>query len=132
MTNFGNQYHSNPDLIYKYTLVRETVSAEEVGKVLGLDIDRHGRCRCPFHNGTDRNMKVYTGNRGFYCFVCHKGGDCITLAKELLAEDCTYTDAAKWIDRTFQLNIFENKKPSVHERYRRSNLRTTRTGVKQI
>ena len=113
--------------ILKYSIIRETVPAIEVGRVLGLDIDGKGRCRCPFHNGEDRNMKVYNSNRGFYCFVCHEHGDCIALARKLLSDDCRYHEAAKWIDDTFHLNVFEKKNPTVRERG--MNIRARKSGV---
>lgn len=106
-------------LRYKYSIIRESVSAIDVGKALGLDINGKGRCKCPFHNGNDRNMRVYDGNRGYYCFVCHASGDCIALAKQLLSKGCRYNEAAEWIDRTFKLNVFENKTPSIRERGKR-------------
>ena len=121
MNNGGND-----EILYKYSIIRETVSAVEVGKMLGLDINGKGRCRCPFHNGADRNMMVYPGNRGFYCFVCHESGDCIALAKKLLGDDCRYHEAARWIDDTFRLNLFENRQHTVKERARK--LQHRRTG----
>lgn len=110
------------EILNKYRLIRETVSAVDVGNILGMDINHQGRCRCPFHNGEDRNMRVYPGDRGFYCFVCHESGDCIKLAKQLLG-DCTYTDAAKWIDSTFHLNIFQNRNPSIRDRMRMARMK---------
>ena len=100
-----------------YRIIRESVSAIDVGRSLGLHINQHGRCRCPFHNGHDENMRVYPGNRGFYCFVCHEGGDCIALAKQLLPDNPNYYEAAKWIDTTFNLNLFSaDDRPSIWER----------------
>lgn len=109
-----------------YAIIRGSVSAMDVGKMLGLDIDQHGRCRCPFHHGHDRNMRVYPGNRGYYCFVCHAGGDCISLAKELISEDCNYYEAAKWIDTTFGLHLFDEDTPSVKQRSRQMESRARR------
>lgn len=124
----SQQRTTNDAMLYAFELIRETVSALDVGRVLGLDINGHGRCRCPFHNGADRNMMVYPGNRGYYCFVCHEHGDSIRLAQRLLGDDYTYTDAAKWIDSTFQLNIYEKKTPSIRERIRMANRRARCTG----
>ena len=115
-------------IFLKYDMIRHSVSAVDVGKVLGLDINTKGRCRCPFHNGDDRNMMVYPGGRGFYCFVCHEFGDSIKLAQKLIGNGCTYHDAAVWVDKTFQLNIFENTKPSLRERIRRAELYKRRFG----
>lgn len=102
-------------------VIRETVPAREVAKALGLEMDRHGRCACPFHHGSDRNMKIYEGNRGYYCFVCHKGGDCISLVTGVLT-DCSYADAVWWINDTFGLGLFRGWKdrPNIWQRDRRN------------
>ena len=105
-------------------VIRNSISALDVGKELGLNVDRHGRCSCPFHNGKDRNLKLYDGNRGFYCFVCHKSGDCISLVKGIVP-DVGYVDAMKWINDRFGLGcVFEDKKPNIMQRYRVNKIRT--------
>lgn len=106
-----------------YSTIRGTVSAIDVGKALGLHVNQHGRCQCPFHNGHDENMKLYPGDRGYYCFVCHAGGDCISLAKQLLQNDTSYNEAARWIDNAFALNLFENVRPTFRQRIRSANRR---------
>ena len=129
MTNDRQFSDAQRELLFRnYAMVRECVSAIDICSVLGLDLDFHGRCRCPFHNGTDRNMKAYPGNRGFYCFVCHEHGDSIRLAQKLIGADCGYHDAAIWIDRTFHLNIFDNQKPTLRERVRQAELRARTHG----
>ena len=96
--------------------IRESVSAVEVGKALGLNVDRHGRCSCPFHQGKDRNMKLFDGNRGYYCFVCHKGGDCISLVQGV-APECSYLDAMWWVNDYFQLGFRDRfDKPNFRQR----------------
>jgi len=103
--------------------IRNSVSAVEVAKALGLNVDRHGRCSCPFHHGSDRNMKCYEGNRGYYCFVCHKGGDCISLVMGVVPE-CTYVDAIWWINDQFQLGFRqEREKPNIYQRARAGKIR---------
>lgn len=119
---------ADSELLNKYRIIRETVSSIDIGRMLGLDINNQGRCRCPFHNGEDRNMRVYPGNRGYYCFVCHASGDCISLAKQLLSNGCSYHSAAVWIDCTFHLNVFVNKKPSIRDRMRMAKFKRVRAG----
>lgn len=109
-------------LFLRYDIIRQAVSCVDVARAVGLQPDAHGRCRCIFHNGQDRNMKVYPGDRGYYCFVCHAHGDCIRLAKQALGEGSTYTQAARWIDDTFGLNVFEKKQPTLRERIRRAEM----------
>lgn len=100
-------------------LIRKQVPATEIGRLFGLNPDHSGRCRCPFHNGHDRNMKLYVEDRGFYCFVCHESGDCIALAKQLIGNNCTYAEAARWIDSTFRLGAFSTR-PTWRQRVRRA------------
>lgn len=103
--------------------IRNTVSAIDVAKALGLDVDRHGRCACPFHQGRDRNMKLYEGNRGYYCFVCHKGGDCISLVQGV-APECSYVDAMWWVNDQFGLGFRrEREKPNIYQRNRAGKIR---------
>lgn len=108
--------------------VRNSVSAIDVAKALGLNVDRHGRCSCPFHHGSDRNMKVWDGNRGFYCFVCHAGGDCIKLVQGVVP-DIGYVDAMWWVNDQFGLGFRRDKeKPSVMQRARRARIRSAVVG----
>lgn len=103
--------------------IRESIPTIEVARVLGLNVDRHGRCSCPFHNGQDRNMKIYEGNRGYYCFVCHKGGDCISLVTGVVPE-CSYVDAMWWINDQFQLGFRqEREKPNIFQRNQAGKIR---------
>lgn len=103
--------------------IRNSVSAIEVGRALGLNVDRHGRCSCPFHQGQDRNMKLYEDNRGYYCFVCHKGGDCISLVTGVVP-DCNYVDAMWWINDQFKLGFRpEKEKPNIFQRNRNARYR---------
>ena len=102
--------------------IRNSVSALEVARALGLNLDRHGRCSCPFHHGADRNMKCWDGNRGYYCFVCHKGGDCISLVQGVVPE-CSYLDAMWWVNDRFGLGFRrEYEKPSIRQRARRARI----------
>lgn len=64
--------------------IRESVSADQVGMDYGLNPGRDGRCPCIFCSGTrDDTLKLYPGNRGFYCYRCHKSGDVITLYRQI-------------------------------------------------
>lgn len=68
-------------------------------------------------------MKIYEGNRGYYCFVCHKGGDCISLVTGVVP-DCSYVDAMWWINDQFQLGFRqEREKPNIFQRNRAGRIR---------
>ena len=83
--------------------IKDSVSALDVGQVLGLNIDKHGRCSCPFHNGKDRNMKLFPGNRGYSCFVCHASGDVISFIQQYYS--MSFKDCISWFSATFHLDL---------------------------
>lgn len=82
--------------------IKDTISAQDVGATLGLEI-RHGRCRCPLHGGGDFNCVLYKGNRGFYCHVCKRGGDVIQFVREY--RGMSFKDAVAWFNDTFGLGM---------------------------
>lgn len=83
--------------------IKDSVSALDVGQAIGLNIDRHGRCSCPFHNGNDRNMKLFPGNRGYSCFVCHAGGDVLSFVQKYYS--MSFRQSLEWFDATFHLGL---------------------------
>jgi len=96
--------------------IKNNVSALDVAEALGLDVDRHGRCACPFHNGKDRNLKLFPGNRGYTCFVCHHSGDVISFVREY--NGMLFKDAIAWFDRTFNLGLNLDQKIDPAEQIR--------------
>lgn len=88
---------------YDTIKICKTVSALEAGRALGLEINHSSRCKCPVHGGRDYNMKLYTGDRGYFCFVCHAKGDVIALVQNVL--NCAFQDAIKWLSDEFHLGI---------------------------
>lgn len=84
-------------------IIKQSVSAVQAADALGLNPDRYGRCACPIHGGKDRNMRLYTGERGYYCYVCHASGDATDLVAHV--HGCTLRDAVAWMDGTFGLGL---------------------------
>lgn len=83
--------------------IRETVSALEAGKALGMDIDRNGRCACPIHGGVNKNCKLNRGVRGFHCFKCGAGGDVIDLVRAV--NGYGFKQAVEWLNSAFHLAL---------------------------
>lgn len=82
--------------------IKDNVSALDVGEAIGLEV-RHGRCKCPIHNGNDFNCVLYKGDRGYYCHVCKSGGDVISFVKEYYK--MSFKDAVSWLNSTFSLGM---------------------------
>ena len=91
------------DLSVYADMIKETVSARDVGIALGLDI-RRNRCRCPIHGGHDYNCVLYSGNRGFYCHVCKAGGDVIKLVQQSMT-GMQFPDVVRWFNSTFNMGM---------------------------
>jgi len=65
-------------------IIRARVSTSDLGKDYGLQVGRDGRCRCIFcDGGRDDTLRLYPGDRGYYCFRCHERGDVISLYQKL-------------------------------------------------
>lgn len=84
-------------------IIKQSVSARQAAEALGLSPDRYGRCRCSVHNGENRNLKVFDGDRGYYCYVCHSGGDVIDLVQN--TNRSTLKEAVAWLDGAFRLGL---------------------------
>lgn len=61
---------------------RERVSAQDAARHYGLEFDRRGWCKCPFHGDTHASMS-FRGGR-FRCWVCNASGDAIDFTGKLL------------------------------------------------
>lgn len=84
--------------------IRASVSALTIGMDYGLNPTRDGRCRCIFCNsGRKDAMRLYPGERGFYCFKCHEGGDVIKLVRTITGE--SFQDAVREINDKYGLGL---------------------------
>ena len=98
----------NDETRYICETIRASVSALDVGRLLGLNPGHDGRCKCPFHGGDHRNLKLYGTGRGYYCFVCHACGDVIRLVMEYTK--CPFQNAIEWLNDSFDLHLDIDKK----------------------
>ena len=90
--------------------ITRSVSAADMAKALGLKPNRAGFCRCPLHGEKTASLKLYPGDRGWYCFGCHQGGDVIRLVQVCL--HCDFKQAVAWISDTFGLVTEKQMSPS--------------------
>ena len=83
--------------------IKEQVTARDAALRYGLQINRNGMTRCPFHDDHTPSMKI---DQRFYCFGCLASGDVITLTARLF--DLSNIDAAKKLIEDFNLPIQTN------------------------
>lgn len=83
-----------------FNQIKEHVAARDAALKYGLQINRNGMTRCPFHDDHTPSMKI---DQRFYCFGCQASGDVITLTARLF--DLSNIDAAKKLIEDFNLPI---------------------------
>ena len=59
----------------------------------GIEINRKGFAKCPFHSEKTPSFTVYPENGSFYCFGCGVGGDVFTFTG--LIENLDYIESVK-------------------------------------
>lgn len=59
------------------TIIKDSVSMVSVCHRYGIQLNDKGFASCNLHGEKTASMKAYEGNRGFYCFGCHRGGSVI-------------------------------------------------------
>lgn len=85
-------------------IIRDRVSAEQVGRDYGLNPGRDGRCVCIFCSGARKDtLRLYPGNRGAYCFRCHKSTDVIGLLMEIAG--MTFPQAVEELNNQYGLGL---------------------------
>lgn len=82
---------------------REAVSARAAAERYGFTPNRSGFICCPFHGEKTASLKLYDGDRGFYCFGCHKGGSVIDFVAALFG--ISPFESVRKLDADFQLNL---------------------------
>lgn len=83
--------------------IRSRVSTKEAFLHYGIEINKSGFCKCFLTGEKTASLKVYDGNRGWYCFGCHKGGDIISFVREYFR--LSFTDAISKINNDFNLGL---------------------------
>jgi len=57
------------------------VSTVEAAAHYGVEVNRHGKALCPFHN--DRNPSLYVADDHYHCYACGEHGDVIDFTAKL-------------------------------------------------
>lgn len=85
-------------------IIRARVPADELGKDYGLQVGRDGRCRCIFCDGERGDtLRLYPGDRGYYCFRCHNSGDVIRLYQALTG--CGFRQAVQDLNDRYGIGL---------------------------
>ena len=80
----------------------------DICKTYGFNIQRGNFICCPFHNEKTPSLKLYDGNRGFYCFGCGEHGSVIDFVMRYFGLD--FQSAISKLNDDFRLGLPIGKK----------------------
>lgn len=83
-----------------FQTICDRVSAESAARRYGMEINRHGRALCPFHDDTHPSLS-FKGNR-FRCWACNSYGSAIDLVAGLFK--LSVREAAEMIAADYGIN----------------------------
>lgn len=61
--------------------VKASINTREAVARYGVEVNRHGKALCPFHN--DRNPSLFVDDDHYHCYACGEHGDVIDLTAKL-------------------------------------------------
>ena len=61
--------------------VKTSINTREAAQRYGVEVNRHGKALCPFHN--DRHPSLFVDDDHYYCFACGEHGDVIDFTAKL-------------------------------------------------
>lgn len=83
--------------------VKERVPVIEAARRYGFEPDRQGKIRCPFHDDSHPSLQLYKGVRGWWCYVCDRGGSVIDFVAGLFS--ISPREAALKLNEDFSLGL---------------------------
>ena len=61
--------------------VKTSINTKEAAARYGVEVNRHGKALCPFHN--DRHPSLFVDDNHYHCFACGEHGDVIDFTAKL-------------------------------------------------
>ena len=83
--------------------IKNRLTMRDVAELYGYVPNSAGFICCPFHNEKTPSMKLYAGDRGYYCFGCGEHGDVITFVRKLF--DLEFNPAIQKLNDDFGLGL---------------------------
>lgn len=96
--------------------IKSKLDIAEVAEFYGLELNRHGKACCPFHDEKTPSFSISKEKQYFHCFGCGVGGDLVNLTQRLLGLQSPL-QAAKRLNSDFSLGLnLKPHKPTATER----------------
>lgn len=90
------------------TEIKQAVTMRQICERYGFQVNRANKACCPFHADRTPSMQVYDGERGYWCYVCNRGGDVIDFTMRYF--NLTFFGAITRINEDFSLHLPVGKK----------------------
>ncbi len=103
--------------------IRRQVPVREAVVQYGFEPDRQGRICCPFHADSHPSLQLYSGGKGWWCYVCDTGGSVIDFVVKLFS--LSPREAALKLNADFSLGL-TGERPRTLERQARNHSRLLR------
>ena len=88
-----------------FATVKTSINTREAAERYGVEVNRHGKALCPFHN--DRHPSLFVDDDHYYCYACGEHGDVIDFTSKLYG--LSLYDAAKKL--AYDFGITQDKPP---------------------
>ena len=89
-----------------FATVKTSINTREAAERYGMEVNRHGKALCPFHN--DRHPSLFVDDDHYYCYACGEHGDVIDFTSKLYG--LSLYDAAKKL--AYDFGITQDKPPT--------------------
>lgn len=89
-----------------FTAVKASINTREAAARYGVEVNRHGKALCPFHN--DRHPSLFVDDDHYHCYACGEHGDVIDFTAKL--HGLSLYDAAKKL--AYDFGITQDKPPT--------------------
>ena len=90
-----------------FQTLKDQITCRDAAEKYGLEVNRSGMARCPFHEDRNPSMKL---SRGFHCFGCGAQGDVITFVSRLF--EISSGDAARRLAADFDIPLYPRGPPA--------------------
>ena len=64
-----------------FATVKTSINTREAAARYGVEVNRHGKALCPFHN--DRHPSLFVDDDHYHCYACGEHGDVIDFTAKL-------------------------------------------------
>ena len=89
-----------------FEAVKTSINTREAAARYGVEVNRHGKALCPFHN--DRHPSLFVDDDHYHCYACGEHGDVIDFTAKLFG--LSLYDAAKKL--AYDFGITQDKPPT--------------------